>query len=75
MARLHANILGVVACLVDAAVVVDVNVGLDDDIFTGKDQIEANLSSVASAEVVSAVDFSATHFLILMHPTPVSMTH
>jgi hypothetical protein len=63
MARLHANILGVVACLVDAAVVVDVNVGLDDDIFTGKDQIEANLSSVASAEVASVVEvFSDTLF-------------
>jgi len=63
MARLHSSILGVVACLVDAAVVVDVNVGLDDDIFTGKDQIEANLSSVTSAEVASVVEvFSETLF-------------
>jgi len=63
MARLHAKIFGAIACLGDAAVVIDVNKGLNEDFSDDKDQVEANLSSVASAEVASAVQvFSDTLF-------------
>jgi hypothetical protein len=56
-------ILGVVTCLGDAAVVTDGNVGLNEDFSDDKDQVAANLSSVASAEVASAVEvFSDTLF-------------